>query len=476
MLAVLGVICATAGPSRLAFAQSGAAPAPESGPASVTPASPEAPKSADRTDINKVNQSVPAVLAPQYNGPAQGVVEGVDGPIAVSGRQGGGGALGVHIGSFMIYPSLSTGVTYDDNVYRAAANRRADAVLRGGAAVAAQSDWSRHSVAVSLAVDGIKYVTNGQLDGFNAQLGALGRYDIDLSSALTGNVSFTRSISGIASATAQLATPLSGTVQNPTFSTPQPVTSNQYFAGLRYDKLFNRLLTRAVVSLTETTFVRAPGTAGTSGSVAYSDGSVLNASGRVGYVVTPLTNFFTEAAFNDRTFRNSALDSRGLRITAGISGELTRLIRGEIAIGGLRQTLNAPGANSVSGLAANAQLQWFPIEQLTLGAYFVRDIGSPSAVNQASGISTTSGVLADYEVHRNMLLSLNTSFTNFNYRPTAAVAGATDDLGSIAGGATYFFNRNLSGNVSYIWTKNMSSGSALNYNRNQVTVGIHAQF
>ena len=58
-------------------------------------------------------------------------------------------ALGLHLGGFYVFPSLTNGISYNDNVFAADNNEEGDFLYTLEPQVAVRSDWNRHAVGLA---------------------------------------------------------------------------------------------------------------------------------------------------------------------------------------------------------------------------------------------------------------------------------------------------------------------------------------
>ncbi len=123
--------------------------------------------------------------------------------------------------------------------------------------------------------------------------------------------------------------------------------------------------------------------------LSYADGGIANAHGRLGYVVSPLTSVFVEAAGNTRDWRVGYFDSNGYRIDAGLlleQGPGARL-KGEIWGGYMGQQYNGATMSSVSSFTYGIDLAAIVADNVTAVVQ-----GSREAKEAALGLAFISGV------------------------------------------------------------------------------------
>ncbi len=101
--------------------------------------------------------------------------------------------------------------------------------------------------------------------------------------------------------------------------------------------------------------------------LSYADGGIAVGNGRLGYVVSPLTSVFVEAAGNSRNWGVSAFDSTGYRVVGGLlfeQGANARL-KGEVWAGYMSQRYNGVSFQDVSSWTFGAGLAFLITDKLT---------------------------------------------------------------------------------------------------------------
>jgi hypothetical protein len=396
-------------------------------------------------------------------------------PVGAGSGAGEFKAPATRLGTFLIQTSIAGSIEGNDNVYLQKTRPESDFIFGVTPELQARSDWARHLLQIDVVAQQLEHVKYGRSDGTNAHVSAIDRFDIDGASALTGNASFDRSIVGsTATSTPNGVASSAGT--SPNSVSGDAITFNRYIAGLRYDALFNRILVALSSSVSSTIYEKTASSTGSVLNESYRNGTVVKTAARVGYQISPVTYVFTEGAVNDRHYEAGGLDSTGYSILTGVSGEITRLIKGEIGVGYLHQDYKYNLIKSVDDVAVSAKLNWYPTDRLTVTAIVDRSPGEPSIINQPASVALTSSLGADYEIRRDILLNVAGSYVNATFEPTATQKSLTQDLESASIRLTKLINRNLSVVGSYVWSQRTASSSAEDYARNQALVTLRAQF
>src|SRR5581483_9037072 len=97
----------------------------------------------------------------------------------------------------------------------------------------------------------------------------------------------------------------------------RPVAYDQYNAALAVNKRFDRWWT-SIGGAGNWIHYYDPTIGGVPVDQSYRSGVVSVATGRVGYVVAPLTSVFGEVSYNWRRFGVHDFDSQGFRVAGGV--------------------------------------------------------------------------------------------------------------------------------------------------------------
>ena len=178
-----------------------------------------------------LDQQTPQVDLPDASASSGGPVEG-------------GSELGITVGAFTLFPSISLNLGYDDNVFATTTQPVGSAVAVVTPTLVLQSEWLNHSVRL-LANGGFGYYANAPTQNFqNYNLQADGKLDIRTDFYATGLIAFRRT-------TEALGTPNVSFAEQPTVVNSVPVELSLY-------QRFNRVFYQLSASATrETSWVSA---------------------------------------------------------------------------------------------------------------------------------------------------------------------------------------------------------------------------
>lgn len=196
---------------------------------------------------------------------------------------------------------------------------------------------------------------------------------------------------------------------------------------------------------------------------------------RSGFRVTPGASLFAETAAGTRRYRDSQADRDTWRIAAGGEVEFTRLIVGEASVGFAQQSL--PGGVETSGVTYAARIHWFLSELLSLSLNAERRFDAEivtTAAGATSALPISHDIIrlrAEWEPQRRLLIHGQVG----HEQESRETAGQTDELTSVAAGATYVLTDSvkvlLGGEVQF-----GKSDIANDIDRGHVTIGIAAAY
>jgi hypothetical protein len=380
--------------------------------------------------------------------------------------------LGLHLGSFFLYPKLEVDELYNTNVFATQGNMKTDWITVVSPTLDLRSNWAVNAVELRAGASVGTYIHNSSENYGDYFVAADGRYDIS------------RFLAGVGSAKYEHlheerdAPDAVGTAANPVPFNAYTASVGLHQTGLKIgyagDFTFHR---------EDYSNVNAVG------------GGVLNESVRnvndyepsmkVSYELAPRYQAFVLGAGLISRYDNSGTpnrDSNGYRADVGAAIDLTGVTYIEVFGGYLQQFYEAP-LSSIHGIDAGARIVW-NVTELTS----VKLDGSRSPQNEnntslaSQGVSVNSpgylrslAILSiDHELLRNVLLHAEASFENDQF----VGIQRTDNRYDIGFGARYLLNRNVYLGAGYTYTRRNSSGAAqINpFSRNLFLVRLGTQF
>ncbi len=371
-------------------------------------------------------------------------------------------ALGVPVGAFRLFPSLSVNTVYDDNVFDRS-TRRGDLFFDINPRLSLQSGWSQNYLRVTTdaALERFSRIKSENNDSYG--IDALGRVDIIHNTiveldALFARRAETRGSSGdaIAGSRPIIFHDAGGHIMLITTSGALTLKARLDLDDYRYNdaQVGNSFFTQA-----------------------YRNHQSTAALVEVSYPLTPEISAVTSARFNDERYTDRVptlfpLDSNGIAALAGIRFGLTSVTSGQVSAGYLRQSYRATVFPTIEGVNYDARIVWNPTTLLAVTATARRSIEPSPITNVAGIVADGAAVKADYEVLRNLLVNLRADYVREAYRGV----DRRDSRVSAGAGVRYLINRTLQLGVQYDHRDQRSQGpGARPYRGNDLLLQLTVQ-
>lgn len=355
-------------------------------------------------------------------------------------------AVGHRAGSFMVYPRVDVGVTFDDNIYATSTDEESDTIWTIEPRVDVMSNWNRHQLNATAKVRFNEYSDNGDESKTDYSIGANGRLDVDRNTEITGRVNYER-----------LTEPRSAIEAFQNLSEPVEYEVETY--GVGASKEFNRLRINGNVDWSRFTFEDARA-GGVTVPLDYRDRTQQTITGRVDYAVSPDTYVFLHAAANERKYEENIpllgdRDSDGYDVAVGADFDLTNLIRGHARVGYVEQNFDDESRfGSFSGVSVAGEVDYFLTQLTTVTLRASRNFQDSGLLNSAGYASTTVGLQVDHELLRNVILNARFDYEQAEHEGI----DRSDDRYNFSLGGTYLLNRALGLTASYSHFNQESSG------------------
>jgi len=348
--------------------------------------------------------------------------------------------LGILAGSFILSPKLALGVNFSDNVYQTNTPKVDDTYFAISPAIAAKSNWSRHSLLLTSGANLTRYVTQDRHNESGWYVGGAGRLDVGAESSVD-----------VEARTARLfESPFSGAALGG-FATELPYQRSVVLVRGNY--VSNQFRVVGAVDYTKYNFLPAETLAGLTVSQDNRDRAISRITGQVEYGLVPGASLFVQVGYTDISYSEPLAplvpnrDSHTVRVIAGASFDLTSLIRGSIGVGYLDRSFRAGIYQGMRGLSFEGKIEYFPSQLTTIGIT-IRRQAEDSTIPGSSGYYNTGGSLrVDHELLRNLLLAATLDYEVDDYRGVDSRAHVL----RTGGEARYMISRNitLGGNINY---------------------------
>lgn len=367
--------------------------------------------------------------------------------------------LPVRVGAFEARPQVGFSAGFTDNLFATTANETDDSFVGIAPSVDLDSTWSRHALGINATLDHLEYSDISSESRTNFGFGADGRIDASNAVALFGSFrvdDLTEPRSNIAS------------LQN----AAEPVEFSRIGgeAGVRYES--GRIQLRGAIGLETFDFDDIELDGGLIQDQDFRDRDETTISGRVAYAVERDWALFAEAVRTENDYDPPNIfnafnrDSQGTALRVGSDFELASLLRGDIGVGYQQYEYDDPAFEDVDGVSVVGNLQWFVTQLTTISGNAQRNVIDPGLVLSNAAIETTASARADHELRRNVILSGEARFTNFDFENI----DRDDDRFTARVGATWKINPNLWLDGSYELTD--QSSNVQDFTENRVLFGL----
>lgn len=375
-------------------------------------------------------------------------------------------AIGHRAGSFMVYPRVDAGVTFDDNIFATSTNEQSDTIWLVEPRVDIVSNWNRHQLnatARARFLEHSDWTTESRTD---YGVAANGRLDVNRQTEVRGRIGYER-----------LTEPRSAIEAFQNINEPIEYSRENYEVGA--SKEFNRLRINGTAEWNRYQFEDAQ-----RGAVVvpqdYRDRTTRTLTGRVDYAVSPDTFLFLHAAANQREYETASpvfgnRDSEGYDVAVGGDFDLTNLVRGHLRVGYVEQNFDDESRfGSFSGVSVAGDVDYFLTQLTTVTFRAGRNFQDSGLVNSAGYASTTAGVEVDHELLRNVILNARLDYEQAEHEGI----DRSDDRLNFSIGGTYLLNRALGLTASYSHFNQESSGlnRGFDFTINRVQVLLTLQY
>jgi hypothetical protein len=376
-------------------------------------------------------------------------------------------AHGSQLGGFDLLPRLTSSAEFNDNVYATQNNKISDVVVHVTPEVALRSHWSRHSLAAFGRVNLNRYLDHSGEDTTDYSGGISGRLDMLRASSLGAAGTFSRLTEPRTSPDAPAAA-------------KAPIVYYLSTVGLNGVHEMTRIKLSGAVNLNHYDYRNGQTLSGQPLLQDQRDRDEWSESGRVEFAESPAVSMYVAGALNQRDYRlgpsatGFARNSTGFSVSTGTSFDITRLIRGDVQVGYMRQSYADPRFKPESGLTFGGAVDWFPSPLITVNLSGSRSIQEAAIANASGYVSTNLALRVDHELLRNVLLRAQGSWGHDNYRGV----DRTDNRAAAGLKATYLMNSIVGFSLAYDFQKLSSSGVAktVSYDDNRVTASLTLQY
>lgn len=361
-------------------------------------------------------------------------------------------ALGVRVGSFLLFGEVNVSETLTDNVFASQDQRVSDAYTVVEPAVAARSDWNNHALEASAYGRVTRYArtTSENTDEFGARVA--GRLDINRNNELSGALSYDR-------ATESRTDP-------ETADRDRPTQFDRVVADALYQHRINRLTLRIAGRMALWSFQEEV--------VRDRDRYEVRIAPRASYEVRPGLAGFVEASYERRDYPHGVEPVRNTQVYGaqiGTTFDLDGVLIGEFGAGLFTTRYRDDAFTDFVGLGLSGSAVWNITSLTTLTGEVSRRDEASDLVGASSRVRTLVGVGVQHELLRNLILTGTLRFEEEDYRG----AGRTDDIYTVLAGGRYLLNRNFALFANYGYDHRVSTDPGGGFTRHQFIAGAQVR-
>ena len=356
--------------------------------------------------------------------------------------------IGVSVGSFRLVPKLAVGTAYDSNVFRSENNVRGDLIGRVQPSFKLESDWSRHSLAVSAAADLGFYAEENGENYTDAQAAAAGIVDIRRGLRLETGLSFGRLHEARGSVDGDGGT--------------EPTTFNRFTAQSALAARTGRVRYRFGGGYTTEDYQDVPRIGGGTLNQDDRDQAIWSAFGLVSYEALPDTRAFVAGQYKLLDFRASRddsgvnRDSRQQSVVGGFDIDLGGITFARAYAGWLGQQFDDDRLEDISGFTVGGDVTSNITPLTTITATLNRNLHSTVTAGASAFVETGARAEVDHELLRNVLLGASV----WSRRLTFKGIDRTDDHVGFGFSGEWLLNRYARVRLEYDFDLRNSGGNA----------------
>jgi hypothetical protein len=368
--------------------------------------------------------------------------------------------LGVRAGSFLIFPKIELGTSYDDNVFATENNKEGDFLFQVLPTVTVQSDFSRHALKFSAGADVGRYADQTSENYIDYFFTGGGRFDVTGDSFLIGDVSYRKLHED------------RGDPDSPTAAS-EPIEFARTNAELAYQQRFNRVTGRIGVGAENEDYDDVSSITGRTLDQDNRDKWAYSATGQVGYDLYPGYQPFLRFTYTRTEYDEGIVkpDSDTYEAVVGTTVDLTNLLTGEIFVGYLSRSYDESQFKNFTGLAYGLKLDYAVTQLTSISGNITRGVEEGFGAVPSPRDRTTFQLGVNHELLRNVVLSALAEYQMDDYQNTSQ----EEDFYLLQAGATYNINRNFYLRGTYSYSTRDSNLPGEDYDRNLFLLRLGAQ-
>lgn len=374
-------------------------------------------------------------------------------------------ALGTPVGAFILYPSLTLGTEYNDNIFATDGDEEDDVIFRITPQVRLISDWDNHMIQFLAEGDFARYVDHSSEDTTGYRFLSDGRIDILRDTYATLNLGVTRTFE-------ERGSPDDADGEEPT-------QEDTYGGGAgffhRFNKVWLELNGQAVRRLFDNVDAQGGGTINNEDR----DRLEISTTHRLGYDFNPDIGAFIQTSFERVNYDDSTTDtgdsnrdSDSYGLAGGIRLDVTEVIFGDIFAGVTRREFDSSQWDTETTWEVGGDLTWEVTELTTANFNASRSWEETTVAGSSTALTTVAGAAVTHSLLDTVAIDGFFTYTREEFEET----DRTDNTYSFGPGVTYLMNRFLHWRLGYTYTHRESDAAGEDYVQNVVLLTARLQY
>lgn len=257
-------------------------------------------------------------------------------------------------------------------------------------------------------------------------------------------------------------------------SAAEPIPYRDLRAETAITKTFNRLGVTIGGRVRDIAYDDVDAIGGGTLDQSFRDGTIITTTLKPFYEFSPGYRAYARIDLSRRDYAGEGSqdrDSEGYDARAGLEFRITPLLFGSTEIGYLSQDYSNPLIPSVDGMSTGARVMWLMTPLMTVSLFTERSVAEVASPDQEGRLDFSAGAQLDYEILRNLILSLEGVYKNEEFTGTSR----TDDIVKLSARLDYLISRHFHFGFKYNYIDRTSDNSEYDFDKHVVTLNVTAQ-
>ena len=376
-------------------------------------------------------------------------------------------ARGIRAGSFFLYPSITGGFGFTDNVFNDSSNL-SDYFYSLNPQIKFQSAWARHALNAAIESKSYWYADQASENRTDWSFAGDARFDIERGTDVKVDAHLRREHE-------PRGTDLTGGLVPGDPAEPTELSDSGL--GVEFDHTINRVRLSLGFSLDQIDYQDTPRVQPALTPTFNNDDrdrTVTEVFVRTDIEVTEDTGVFVRGRYSQHNFKTAVdddgfnRDSTSVGLDGGVAFSMTHILVGELFAGYTQRSYDDPAFADTDELGFGAGLKWFPTMLTTVSLDGARTIEDTSIAAASGYISTRGQLGVDHELLRNVILSGRLGYENADYQDV----GRNDDILRTGLSGRFLLNSNMHFDAGWEYIDRSSSLLPFDYSTGQFSLSL----